>query len=259
MNLMNTFVILFCLNAIAATFENSVEAKITRKSRRHVRNTSFKALHVGNKEVGDKHIKKRRRSLSYSRSDYVWEIINTMDSYKQGRHFSKDDLNRSTLTSFHYLVLPIWWKDETTVTMPLAPIREALDGAVENHFNQSWGKFKITYDILPQEMISKSMSNPNWYSTMRSCRDIIQNQGLVEGEDYDGIIMVHNLALSGRFSYRAGYGELNGNFITMSAGKLTDCLCGIHFIMKLVFFILSVECFPLQTCPGNWLGKRNFH
>jgi len=163
----------------------------------------------------------QRRSLSSDseRSNNVWNIINTMDTYKKGRIFSADSNGRPTLTSYHYVVLPIWWSEENSSSIDVDEIIEALDGAIANHYNQNWGKLEITYEILSQHRLDQSKYNPRWYGTFLSVERAIANQGFAKGQDYDGVMMIHNAAESGMFQYDGGgYGEVNGDFATLCTG-----------------------------------------
>lgn len=151
-------------------------------------------------------ILRRDSSLSGDsrRSNHVWDIINTIDSYKNGRIFTSGGNDRPTLTSYHYLILPVWWSDESSTPIDVTNVNEALDGAIANHYNQSWGKLEITYEILPQQQIDQSKQNPRWYGTFLSAEKVIREKGYIKGQDYDGLIMVHNAATSGMFQYDGG-------------------------------------------------------
>lgn len=149
-------------------------------------------------------LQERSLSSDSERSSNVWNIINTMDTYKNGRIFSADGNGRPTFTSYHYLVLPIWWSEEYSTSIDVDEMMEALDGAIANHYNQNWGKLEITYEILSQHRLDQSKYNPRWYGTYLSAQRAVTNQGFIKGEDFDGIMMIHNAAASGMFKYDGG-------------------------------------------------------
>ncbi len=160
-----------------------------------------------------KHHGLQERSLSSSRSNNVWNIINDMNEYKSGRIFTQN-----TFSKFHYLVLPIWWSDESNnQATRVDQIKSALDGAVDDYKKQSFKKFSLTYEILPQWRIGVSKINPRWFGTRDACFNYVASRGYVQGRDFDGILMIHNEAASGIFDHSGGgLATVNGDFATMS-------------------------------------------
>ncbi len=156
------------------------------------------------------------RAQQDSRSDYVWSIINAMDEYKTGRIFTQQG-GKKTFTSFHYLVLPIWWKDEWVPATGQWQMVQALNGAIDDYTKQSFNKFSLTYEILPQWRSTVSKYDTRWFGAKNACFNHVANQGYVQGRDYDGIIMIHNSASSGIFVREsAGLATMNGDFATMA-------------------------------------------
>ncbi len=156
------------------------------------------------------------RAQQGSRSDYVWSIIDAMDEFKTGRIFTQSE-GKATFTSFHYLVLPIWWKDEWVPATGTYQIVTALDQAIDDYTKQSFKKFSLTYDLLPQWRSTVSKYDTRWFGAQNACFNYVASLGYVQGRDFDGIIMVHNEASSGVF-VRSGSGlaTMNGNFATMA-------------------------------------------
>ncbi len=159
----------------------------------------------------------QERSLSSSRSNNVWNIISNMDEYKTGRIFTQNQ-GKATFSSFHFLVLPIWWNDETNNKVTeVHDIKSVLDGAVDDFTKQSFKKFRLTYEILPQWRINISKFNPRWFGTKNACFSHVASRGYVQGIDFDGIIMIHNEAASGIFDHSGGgLATVNGDFATMA-------------------------------------------
>jgi len=156
----------------------------------------------------------------------VWEKIHDMEDYKSNlRLYSTINGDRARLTSFHYIVQPVWWADndntDPSLVMDLAKIMTALDQTIQYYSDMSWGSMQITYDILPQQILSGSISstsNPGLVNTGSAARQLVASQGYQSGVDYDGILLVYFQPSTGELSTLPGgaHAEINSDFVWLS-------------------------------------------
>jgi hypothetical protein len=126
--------------------------------------------------------------------------------------------NRKTFSSFRYMVVPIYWNGQTgeSERMDKTALSFNVDKAVNNLMAGSWGKLKLTYDIVEQtEHILSSPSRINQASW--GAEDILTKLGYKKNVDYDGIILIYNtLGGNGAFCCNGGQANLGGTFATVS-------------------------------------------
>jgi hypothetical protein len=126
--------------------------------------------------------------------------------------------NRKTFSSFHYMVVPIYWNGQTgeSERMDKTALFSNMDKAVNNLMAGSWGKLKLTYNIVEQtEHILASASAVNQASW--GAEDILTKLGYTKNVHYDGIILIYNtLGGNGSFCCNGGKANLGGTFATVS-------------------------------------------
>ena len=126
--------------------------------------------------------------------------------------------NRKTFSSFHYMVVPIYWNGKTgeSETMDKTALFSNMGKAVNNLMAGSWGKLKLTYNIVEQtEHILASASAVNQASW--GAEDILTKLGYTKNVHYDGIILIFNtLGGNGDFCCNGGKANLGGTFATVS-------------------------------------------
>jgi len=126
--------------------------------------------------------------------------------------------NRKTFSSFHYMVVPIYWNGKTgeSEAMDKTALFSNMDKAVNNLMAGSWGKLKLTYNIVEQtEHILASASAVNQASW--GAEDILTKLGYTKNVHYDGIILIFNtLGGNGSFCCNGGKANLGGTFATVS-------------------------------------------
>ena len=126
--------------------------------------------------------------------------------------------NRKTFSSFHYMVVPIYWNGKTgeSEAMDKIALFSNMDKAVNNLMAGSWGKLKLTYNIVEQtEHILASASAVNQASW--GAEDILNKLGYTKNVHYDGIILIYNtLGGNGSFCCNGGKANLGGTFATVS-------------------------------------------
>jgi len=174
-----------------------------------------------------KNIKPKRNGLTRSlardpmdRQADVWETIGTLESYKTvSRIFSTASSDgKKTFSTYHYKVLPIYWNGKTSDVwdMDLEIIRSQVQMAVENHSSQSWGKLKVTFEVVPQTEHVLAWAGRLGHA-IAGAENILSSMGYTKREDYDGIIMVyHGLGGSGDYCCSGGKAFLGGVFGAVS-------------------------------------------
>jgi hypothetical protein len=102
------------------------------------------------------------------------------------------------------------WTMNTEIT------RSEVQKAIDNHSSQSWGKLKITFEIVPQ--MEHILASPDVLGHARwGAEHILSNMGYSKGVDYDGIILVyHPLGGSGDYCCSGGKAFLGGMFGAVS-------------------------------------------
>ena len=123
--------------------------------------------------------------------------------------------NMMTLTSFKYFILPIWWMEDNEMN---PANRIDVDMRIMNQTKQyyhemSWDKFEIKFELLPQQKMNISRSEPLFRETKRGAIKILHQIGYLKGsEAFEGIILVYPLAQKGPFSTPGGKAYMNGKF-----------------------------------------------
>lgn len=131
--------------------------------------------------------------------------------------FYKRSGGRPRFSSFHYLVVPVRWSDENSADMNIANIQTAMDKVVKNFSNQSWNRFNLTYEILPQtRLIDWSTGNNRFWGVKNSLDGIVKSSGYTKGQNYDGILMIFNPSRGGAYNWAGGKAEMNGAYATAS-------------------------------------------
>ena len=182
---------------------------------------------VFNRLVSDKKKTETKRAAHQSRSLIrnpedrqadAWNLINTFESYKKDSVYELAGSDgRKIFSSFHYIVLPIYWNGKTWDHMDMENISTMLDMTVQNFASQSFGKLDLTYELLPQTELPVSSTN-SLTQAMRYSETIIKNMtDYDKGTDYDGIMVVyHPLGGSGDLCCRAGKAFVGGSFMVVS-------------------------------------------
>lgn len=101
-------------------------------------------------------------------------------------------------------------------TMDIESIRSEVQKAVDNHSSQSWGKLKITFEIVPQMEhflpSAQSLAQTKW-----GAEKILSQLGYSSSADYDAIMVVyHPLGDSGEYCCSGGKAILGGRFGAVS-------------------------------------------
>mmetsp|Transcript_18375 Transcript_18375/g.22495 ORF Transcript_18375/g.22495 Transcript_18375/m.22495 type:complete len:983 (-) Transcript_18375:152-3100(-) len=159
---------------------------------------------------------------SGARQRKVWEMIETMDSYKKAPIYSRDSVsNKPTDSSFHYLVLPSWWSHQNSglqsLTMSKTKINNIMDKTADYYSDMSFGKLSLTYEVLNQ---NKIQSTKNIYEAQRLVKSYIDSKGYVKNVDYDGIIFLF-WESSSALDWGGAKGQINGHFIWISYADLS--------------------------------------
>ena len=152
-----------------------------------------------------------------NRDEKVWEVINTMDSYKKPPLYGTMADGRPTLSKFKYVVLPVWWSDmniqDSNFKMDLNQISTILQQNTDYYMDMSFNKMVITYDIKPQQVLTGvSSTNADFGNTEDEALNIVQNTyNYVKGIDYDGIMLIYFPAQSGTPFQSGGWGTVNSD------------------------------------------------
>lgn len=156
-----------------------------------------------------------------------FEIFATIEDFKDESSVwtGSDSSSRKTLSEMHYLVLPMWWQDES----PKAPanldsVRAVLDATVQYYSDMSFGKHSITYEILTQTILGVSKSGSSLNDSAAAARDHIAELGRIEFVDYTGVILLYNHEVASEPYGFGGWGSVNGNFVWMSLSGKFDVL-----------------------------------
>ena len=152
---------------------------------------------------------------STARHDLFWENYAKKDDWKDLPIFS----NNKTLTNFHYLVLPIWWSNEDENDPNLAMnVSVSILEETKTFFDEmSWGKFTMSWDILPQQKFSVSNVNPDFDETKNAAFAILEGLGRVRGDgSFDGVMLIHSRAQNGPLDTGGGWASVNGIFVWMT-------------------------------------------
>eukprot|EP00814_Leptocylindrus_danicus_P017567 CAMPEP_0116016306 /NCGR_PEP_ID=MMETSP0321-20121206/7398_1 /TAXON_ID=163516 /ORGANISM="Leptocylindrus danicus var. danicus, Strain B650" /LENGTH=172 /DNA_ID=CAMNT_0003486331 /DNA_START=99 /DNA_END=615 /DNA_ORIENTATION=+ len=96
----------------------------------------------------------------------------------------------------------------------------ALDQTIQYYSDMSWGSMQISYDILPQQILSGSISstsNPGLVNTASAARASFP-VGYQAGVDYDGIMLVYFQPSTGQLSTLPGgaHADINSDFVWLS-------------------------------------------
>ncbi len=164
-----------------------------------------------------------RRSLVVNPSDrqkLVWDQDDYFEDYKTYRSFGSTIDGRKTLSSAHYVVLPIYWKGKTWEHFDMEHIKTVMDKTVENYYMQSFGRFDLTYELMEQTEFTLSWSA--YFQARNAAIDLIRQKKSYElSVDYDGIMMFFPpQGGSGTFCCIGGLGDVGGSFA--SAGYETN-------------------------------------
>lgn len=162
----------------------------------------------------------RQSSTRYplDRQSDVWNKLSTFESFKtDDRLFSTGSNGRKTLSKLHYMVLPIYWNGQMWASqkMDMNAINIAMQQTVNQYNSQSWNKFSLTYTLIPQTEHPLS-SATRIFQTYSGARNVLQNMGYTQYEDYDGIIIIYNKKGSGDFCCTGGKAVLGGFLATVS-------------------------------------------
>lgn len=149
--------------------------------------------------------------LLVQRNDY---FALDWDSHKNKTRIWSSD---GTLASFHYLVLPMWYQDES----PQEPydktvVESTLDETVQYYTDMSWGKHQLSFELLPQVQLNLTIVNPTLNEAKAEARAHVESLGRVLGADHDGVVLLYARANSGDMANGGGWGSVNGGFTWMS-------------------------------------------
>ena len=97
----------------------------------------------------------------------------------------------------HYILLPIWWSNESpsdpSLAMDPSQITSIMDENNDYYQDMSWGKVSVTYSILDQFQVDVSDVSPGFDDTREATRNRVASLGYVDGEDYDGLVFMHSI------------------------------------------------------------------
>jgi hypothetical protein len=148
-------------------------------------------------------------TTSTQRQKDVWNAIQNFPSHKTSSLF-----DQGTLTNFKYIVLPVWWNDESQSNQMDLVVSQSVFSDINQYYkDMSWNKMDVTNEFLTQAVLDVSMSSPGFSETDTAARDILSSLGKVKGVDYDGICLIYNVADAGPFSGYGGWASVNGDFM----------------------------------------------
>ena len=150
----------------------------------------------------------------------MWEYVAGMEDYKAASPLYSGSEGDLTLSTLHYVLLPIWWSDEDPSDPNLTMDPNQLEGIMQQnqdyYLDMSWDKMDVTFEIMPQTLFPVSSDGPSFGDTSDAARTIVTDAGLVEDVDYNGIALIYFVAQSGPFAGGGGWASVNGDFMWMS-------------------------------------------
>jgi len=144
----------------------------------------------------------------------LWNLFNKLDDGKNEIIYTKVGDARPVLARFRYVVVPVWYNDEDTSDpekqIDVDQIKSVMDYCTTYYERMSFGKFIFEEPlILDQEVIPVSSVNPGWGSLETAARNRLDDEGYTKDIDYDGIVILYNVAQGGPFSGHGGWGTVN--------------------------------------------------
>lgn len=128
---------------------------------------------------------------------------------------------RPTLSNMHYIIQPIWWKDQTERELvDRDAIESAMADTLRYYREMSWNKMEITFEILNQTVLEVSEVQPTMIWSKKQTEKHLTNSGYQKNVDYDGIILIHPIPQSGDLARSGAVAVTNGDFIWMSDDAL---------------------------------------
>jgi hypothetical protein len=174
----------------------------------------------GTKRPHKRHNVDSQRSLVRNPNDRqtdAWKMIDNFEAYKTDRIFGSGvpSDSRKTFSSYHYIVLPIYWKGKTLEHLEMSSIERVLEKTVENYSSQSFGKFNLTYELLPQTEFT--LSWPSYGQARSAATALIKDLKSYEiSVDYDGILFIYPpQGEGGNFCCDVGAADVGGTFATV--------------------------------------------
>jgi len=163
-------------------------------------------------------VNNKRQPRSNSGQDSFWELYNQLDSGKNPPIYNQE--SKPVLSKFRYIIVPIWWNDEDTSDpdriIQTSNINSVMDYNQIYYNRMSFGKFNFDeHIILSQAVIPVSSANPGFGDLESAARNLIIAEGYTADIDYNGIVILYNVAMNGPFSGHGGWGTVNsGSSVT---------------------------------------------
>lgn len=153
--------------------------------------------------------------VDQSGRDSYWDL--DWDSFRQKtRIWSGPDGDR-TMANFHYLVLPMWYNDESPQeAYDQSILQEVLNMTTQYYTDMSWGQHALSFELLEQVELNLSMAEPLLGDAKTLAKAHVASLNITIDVDYDGIILIYKQALAGNMANGGGYGEVNGVFTWMT-------------------------------------------
>jgi len=142
----------------------------------------------------------------------LWNLFNKLDDGKNEIIYTKVGDARPVLARFRYVVVPVWYEDtsDPEKQIDVDQIKSVMDYCTTYYERMSFGKFIFEEPlILDQEVIPVSSVNPGWGSLETAARNRLDDEGYTKDIDYDGIVILYNVAQGGPFSGHGGWGTVN--------------------------------------------------
>jgi len=157
-------------------------------------------------------INDKRQPRSNSGQDSYWELYSQLDSGKNQPIYNQE--SKPVLFKFRYIFVPIWWSDENTSdaekVIQTSQINSVMDYNKIYYNRMSFGKFNFDeHIILPQTVIPVSSTKPGFGDLENAARNLVTAGGYTANVDYDGIVILYNVAQDGPFQGQGGWGSVN--------------------------------------------------
>jgi len=162
--------------------------------------------------------------LTEGRKEF-FTLYATKDDSKVKQIWSQDGGSRPTFTSFHHLVLPVWFGDEDPndpeSQMVASRIKLVLDQNKEYYRKMSFDSVDLTYEILEQKQFpSLNSRTATLDDSKEKMREHTRSLGYEKGDgSYDGLMLLYNIAKGkGDHSFSGGLANVNADdpFLWMS-------------------------------------------
>lgn len=153
------------------------------------------------------------KSAMKSDRNSIFANLASIESFKasQPSLWSTSHNGRLTLSKLHYVILPVWYADETQTAFDASTTAAIMRRVAAFYQQMSYGKFKLSWEILdPFPLTGITKGNPSLGSVQIAAEAHVKNLGLVNPIDYDGVITMYNQAQAGDLANGGGWGTSNG-------------------------------------------------